>query len=114
AEGSWFDALPDGVALDVAVSNPPYVAVGSPDLDESVRRWEPAGALFAGADGLAAIRTIVTAAPGRVRAGGWLVLEIGADQGPAVERLLRDAGCDDVVIRPDLAGRDRVAVGRVP
>jgi release factor glutamine methyltransferase len=114
AAGSWFDALPDGVALDVAVANPPYVAVGSPDLDESVRRWEPAGALFAGADGLAAIRTIVTAGLGRVRAGGWLVLEIGADQGTAVERLLRDAGYDDVVIRPDLAGRDRVAVGRVP
>ncbi len=113
AEGSWFDALPDGVVLDLAVANPPYIAVGSPDVDESVRGWEPGAALFAGPDGLADIRTIVTAAPGRVRAGGWLVLEIGADQGPSVERLLRDAGYDDVAIRPDLAGRDRVAVGRV-
>ena len=41
------------------------------------------------------------------------MLEIGADQGPAVERLLLDGGYDDVAIRPDLAGRDRVAVGRV-
>jgi methylase of polypeptide subunit release factors len=42
------------------------------------------------------------------------VLEIGADQGPAVERLLVEAGYADVEIRPDLAGRDRVAIARHP
>jgi release factor glutamine methyltransferase len=113
ATGSWFDALPADVTLDLAVANPPYVADGADDLDESVRRWEPHGALFAGPDGLRDIRTIVDAAPGRIRDGGWLVLEIGADQGAAVERLLLDADYADVSIRPDLTGRDRIAVGRV-
>jgi release factor glutamine methyltransferase len=113
AEGRWFEALPDGTELDVAVTNPPYVADGADDMDEAVRAWEPHTALFAGPDGLREIRTIVAAAPRHLRPGGWLVLEIGATQGPAVECLLLDADYAEVSIRPDLAGRDRVAVGRV-
>jgi len=114
ADGDWFDALPAGTTLDLAVANPPYVADGAVDLDHAVREWEPHEALFAGPDGLDPIRTIVAAAPRHVRGGGWLVLEIGADQGPVVEQLLRAGGYADVSIRPDLAGRDRVAVGRLP
>jgi release factor glutamine methyltransferase len=112
AEGSWFDALPVGTVVDVAVSNPPYVADGSPELDRSVREWEPAHALFAGDDGLAAIRELVTAAPSWIRPGGWLVLEIGADQGSVVEALLQGRGFDRIEIKPDLNGRDRVAIAR--
>ena len=114
AEGSWFEALPAGTVVDVAVSNPPYVATSSTEVDRAVREWEPAHALFAGADGLDAIRELVAGAAHGVRPGGWLVLEIGADQGRAVERLLVAAGFVDVAIRPDLAGRDRVAVARRP
>jgi release factor glutamine methyltransferase len=114
AHGSWFDALPEGEAFDVVVANPPYVALGSPDLDERVAEWEPAAALFSGDDGLDDIRTIVAEAPSRLRAGGSLVLEIGADQGTAVASIMRDAGFVDVEIRPDLSGRDRIAVGRRP
>ena len=112
AEGSWFAALPAEVRLDVVVANPPYVAEGSPDLAENVHEWEPHGALFAGADGLDAIRTIVAEAPGRLVPGGWLVLEIGSDQGAAVAGLLWGVGFTDVEIRRDLAGRDRIAVAR--
>jgi release factor glutamine methyltransferase len=111
--GDWFDALPRDAKLDVAVANPPYVAEGSPDVDPAVVAWEPASAVFAGPDGLDHIRHLVADAPRHVRPGGWLVLEIGADQGPAVEELLHLHGYVDVSIRPDLAGRDRVAVGRV-
>jgi release factor glutamine methyltransferase len=114
AQGSWFDALPVGTLVDVAVANPPYVAEGSPELDRSVREWEPAHALFAGGDGLAAIREVVTSAPPRIRPGGWLVLEVGAGQGPTVEALLSEAGFAEIEIRPDLAGLDRVAVARRP
>jgi release factor glutamine methyltransferase len=110
--GSWFDALPGGEQFDVIVANPPYVALDSPDLDERVAEWEPAAALFSGHDGLDDIRTIVSGAPGRLRPGGSLVLEIGADQGAAVATIMRDAGLVDVEIRPDLTGRDRIAVGR--
>jgi release factor glutamine methyltransferase len=113
AAGSWFDALPAGTVLDLAVSNPPYVAEGAADLDPSVAEWEPHAALFAGPDGLDAIRAIVRGAPSWIRPGGWLVLEIGADQGAPVTELLTSGGFADIEIRPDLTGRDRIAIARV-
>ena len=94
--------------FDVIVSNPPYVAVGSPDLDAVVGEWEPASALFAGADGMDDIRILAAGAPDRLRPGGALVLEIGADQGRAVDDVLHRAGLVDVEIRTDLSDRDRV------
>jgi release factor glutamine methyltransferase len=114
AEGSWFEALPDGVRCDVIVSNPPYVAVGSPDLEPVVGEWEPHGALFGGPDGLDHIRKIVAGAVAHLTAGGWLVVEIGSDQGAAVVALLREHGYEEVEVRQDLAGLDRAAVGRRP
>jgi release factor glutamine methyltransferase len=114
AQGSWFDALPAETVVDLAVANPPYVATRSNEVDRAVRDWEPARALFAGADGLDAIRAVIAGTSRKVRPGGWLVLEIGADQGAAVEGLLVAAGFIDIAITPDLAGRDRVAVGRRP
>jgi release factor glutamine methyltransferase len=114
AHGSWFEALPEDVQFDVIVSNPPYVAVGSPDLDAGVGEWEPASALFAGDDGLDDIRVLAAGAPDRLRPGGALVLEIGADQGRAVDDVLRGAGLEDVEIRKDLSDRDRIALARRP
>jgi release factor glutamine methyltransferase len=114
AHGSWFDALPDDLVFDVVVANPPYVADGSADLEVSVGDWEPHAALFAGPDGLDDIRRIIADAPARLRPGGWLVLEIGADQGDAVANLLSSAGFVDAEIRQDLAGLDRIALGRRP
>lgn len=114
--GSWFAALPaDGRGqFDVIVSNPPYVAEGSPDLDAAVLAWEPGAALFAGPDGLADIRRLVAGAPEWLAPDGWLVLEIGADQGGAVVGLYESAGYRDAEVRPDLAGRARIALGRRP
>lgn len=114
--GSWFDALPapDEVRFDVIVSNPPYVAVGSPDLADSVADWEPEIALLAGADGLDAYRTIVPGARDHLAVGGWLVLEIGADQGEVLRTMLTEHGYEAVEIRADLTGRDRIALGRLP
>lgn len=114
ALGSWLDALPAGESFDVIVANPPYVADNSSDLAQIVEAWEPSSALFAGSDGLDDIRTIVSEAIGRLRHGGWLVLEIGADHGELVIELMNTAGYVGVEVRPDLAGRDRIAVGRSP
>jgi release factor glutamine methyltransferase len=111
-EGAWFDALPVGQRFDVIVSNPPYVAERSPLLDDSVGEWEPGSALFAGPDGLDDIRHLVADAPAHLVDGGWLVLEIGADQGEPVRALVDHAGFVDAEIRPDLAGHDRIAVAR--
>jgi release factor glutamine methyltransferase len=114
AHGSWFEALPGDARFDLIVANPPYIADGSSLVDDSVREWEPHLALFGGFDGLDDIRHLVSGAPTHLVPGGWLVLEIGADQGPAVYELFRAAGYADVEIRPDLAGHDRIALGRTP
>jgi release factor glutamine methyltransferase len=112
-EGSWFDALPAEVRCHVIVSNPPYVAVGSPLLDASVLDWEPASALFAGDDGLDAIRVLVDGAPQRLLPGGWLVLEHGTDQGDAVRDLLAHAGFASIDTHRDAGGHERCTVGRL-
>jgi release factor glutamine methyltransferase len=112
AHGSWFDALPDDLRFDVIVANPPYIAEGSSDLEDAVREWEPHRALFSGADGLDDTRHLVRGAPAHLAAGGWLVLEIGADQGPAVRELFESNDYADIEIRADLAGHDRIVLGR--
>jgi len=114
AEGPWFAALPTSLRgqLALVVANPPYVAVGDPGLEPLVREWEPPVALFAGQDGLDAIRTIVADAPPWLRPGGWLVLEIGATQRRAVTDVLAAAGFIAIEVRQDLAGRDRIAVAQ--
>lgn len=113
APGVWFEALPDDVVADVVVSNPPYVADNSPEIADAVRRWEPSTALYAGPDGLSDLRAIIAGAPSSLRVGGWLVLEIGSDQGPAVRDLLVAGGFVDVDVHRDHAGHERVAVGRL-
>lgn len=109
ALGEWFGALPDEVrgTLDLVVSNPPYIAVDDPHVEAIVRDWEPAVALFAGADGLDHVRVIVREAAQWLAPGGVLALEIGTGQGDAVAALMRAAGLVDVVVSPDLAGHTR-------
>ena len=75
---------------------------------------KPHGALYAGADGLDAVRVLAAGAGEWLRPGGWLVLEIGAGQRAEVAALLQAAGLVDVEVRVDLAGRDRIALGRRP
>ncbi|MGB8858883.1 MAG: peptide chain release factor N(5)-glutamine methyltransferase [Ilumatobacteraceae bacterium] len=114
AVGEWLQALPPALegSLALIVSNPPYIAPDDPDVAPEVREWEPHAALFADDCGLADVREIAAGAATWLRPGGWLVLEIGAGQGPAVADLLVAAGFVDVEVQPDLAGRDRVAVAR--
>jgi release factor glutamine methyltransferase len=96
---------------DAVLSNPPYVADGErASLPPEVAQHEPPGALFAGADGLDVIRRLVPAA---ARAGAALLaIEVGAGQADAVVALVRAAGFGDVDTRADLAGIERVVVGR--
>lgn len=101
-----------GVAFDVIVSNPPYVAAGDPHLYEGDLRFEPPLALSPGGDGLAAIRTIARDARRHLRAGGWLLVEHGFEQGDAVRSLLTAHGYAEVFTARDLEDRERVSGGR--
>lgn len=111
AQGSWFVPLA-GERFDLVASNPPYIADGDPHLDQGDLRHEPATALSSGADGLDAIREIVANAGAHLKADGWLLLEHGWEQGPAVRELLRQARFAEMSTEKDLEGRDRVTLGR--
>jgi release factor glutamine methyltransferase len=115
AQGDWWQAL-DGrddapAAFDLVVSNPPYVAPGDPHL--AALAHEPLAALVAPNDGLADIVRIVRGAPARLRPGGWLLLEHGWQQAPAVAAILAEAGFVDVCTRADIEGRPRCTGGRL-
>jgi release factor glutamine methyltransferase len=95
--------------LDAIVSNPPYVEDGA-ELAPEIVRYEPALALRAGPDGLDVIRRLLPAA-GATEAR-VVALEIGAGQAAAVGALMREAGFGDASVVRDLAGIERVLVGR--
>jgi release factor glutamine methyltransferase len=103
-EGDLLD--PVAGPLDAVVSNPPYVAAGEV-LPRDVGH-EPREALFGGDDGLDVIRRLIAAAHGVP----YLALEVGAGQAEAVVELVRAGGWPHVATVRDLAGHERVAVGR--
>jgi release factor glutamine methyltransferase len=109
--GDLLTALAPAGAFDVVVSNPPYVPDASVDVAVDVARHEPAGALYAGPDGLDAVRRLVADAPTRLRPGGQLIMEIGAGQADAVAALAAaDGRWAQAAFRSDLQGIARVAV----
>lgn len=108
----WWQHIPATPLFDVIVSNPPYIAVGDAHLQQGDLRFEPITALVADDAGLSDLRRIVGKAPRYLEATGMLLLEHGYDQGMAVRSLLSEAGFDAVVTRRDLAGVERVSMGR--
>lgn len=103
----WADLATSGALFDVVVCNPPYIEVDSPDVEPSVRDFEPHLALFAGADGLTVIRRLIAEAPQFLRAGGSLLFEMGYRQAPAVRKLV-GAGWASATTYRDAAGYERV------
>lgn len=120
--GDWWQAIPPdaaaaaspdtSAAFDLVVSNPPYIAGADPHLARGDLRHEPRTALSPGDAGTEAIERIAREAPRRLRAGGWLVVEHGHDQGPAVAALFARAGLVSIDARRDLGGRDRITAAR--
>jgi release factor glutamine methyltransferase len=104
-----------GEMFEIVVSNPPYVPVTDrATLSVEVRDYEPALALFAGDEGLDVYRRLIPAAFGALTSGGYLALEIGSGQSPAVAELLTRAGFEQIEFVPDLQGIPRVACARRP
>jgi len=105
--GDWLSPLA-GATLDAIVANPPYLTEAEYALlDSSVRRWEPADALVSGADGLAATGALLRSAPGALRPGGWLALELDCRRARESATLAVAAGWDAVTVEHDLFGRAR-------
>jgi release factor glutamine methyltransferase len=98
-----------GERFDAIVSNPPYIAE-SETLEPQVSEYEPYAALYAGPTGLEVYRQLIPQAREALVPGGWLLLEIGHGQRPALADLLRD--WDGVEFANDLAGISRVAIAR--
>ena len=97
--------------FDLALSNPPYVAMDDPHL--AALRFEPAMALTSGSDGLDALRSIVEGAGAHLRENSWLLLEHGHDQSANVQSLLDQKAFKNSQSRFDLAGRLRCTGGRI-
>jgi release factor glutamine methyltransferase len=112
-QGSWYEALPSDLlgSLDAIVSNPPYIAVGDSLVGDSVLKWEPHNALFAGKDGLNDLRIIVAGATDWLAPGGLLAVEMGFTQAAVVTQLFESAGFNHVSVHKDLAGLDRFVTG---
>lgn len=105
----------DGIegTFDLIVSNPPYIPSGRIGcLMPEVRDHEPIAALSGGEDGLEFYRKIVPEALEHLQAGGWLLTEIGYDQGNAVRSMFDDARYIETKVIRDLGGNDRVVLGR--
>jgi release factor glutamine methyltransferase len=103
-----------GESVRAIVSNPPYISsLEEGELPAGVRDWEPPLALFAGEDGMAAIREIVREAAALLEPGGVLAVEVDSRRaGLARECVETDARYRDVEIRTDLTGRERFLVAR--
>ncbi len=103
----------DNKFCDVIVSNPPYIREDDPHLDEGDVAFEPSSALVSGADGLDAIRTIACAAPHKLKARGWLVIEHGYDQAHQVRTILEHEAFSSIETRCDLSGHERITQGQL-
>ena len=108
-EGDMF-APHAGKKFDMIVSNPPYIRTAMISiLQEEVKTHEPLGALDGGRDGLEFYKIIVAQAADHLKPGGFLMLEIGHDQGEDLRKMLKDDGrYTPAEVIKDLPGKDRV------
>lgn len=107
-EGSWCGALPSSLKFDLIVSNPPYIAAEDPHLQPGILCYEPRSALIAGKSGLEDLETIIQQAKDYLKPGGYLLVEHGYQQAPAVKKIFLQAGYTDITSHQDLAGLNRV------
>lgn len=98
---------------DMIVSNPPYIPTQVIEtLMPEVRDHEPISALDGHSDGLHFYRRIIKDTASYLQPGGYLLFEIGCEQGEAVADMMRNYNFTDIDVIPDLAGLDRVVRGR--
>lgn len=102
----------DSMKYDVIISNPPYIRTADiEELQEEVRFHDPRIALDGGEDGLYFYRKIIEGSIPYIQDGGFLLFEIGCDQGGDVAALMKGYGYESIRVKKDLAGLDRVVSG---
>lgn len=111
--GDWLHGV--NATADMIIANPPYIESGAIDrLDRDVRLFDPRLALDGGSDGIGPYHALIAPSFQCLTGGGHLLLEIGVTQAEAISALMAAAGFTDISLRQDLAGRDRVLIGRKP
>jgi release factor glutamine methyltransferase len=114
-QSDWYSALPAGGLFELIVANPPYLSAGeTAQAAPEVREFEPAMALTAGGQGLDDLKKILAEAPQFLAPGGLLALETGIAQHAELLRLAAAAGFSPTESLPDLAGRDRYLLAKMP
>ena len=109
-QGDLFDKIRG--TFDCILSNPPYIKSEEiSGLMAEVRDFEPVTALDGKADGLYFYREIISRASAYLAEGGWLMFEIGYDQGQNVKTLMEENGFERTQVRKDLSGLDRIVCG---
>lgn len=113
--GDYFQKNSGNISLeyDMLISNPPYIPteeIGK--LMEEVRFHDPVLALDGREDGLYFYRRITEQAGKYLKPGGWLMYEIGCEQGADVSAIMQEEGFTEVAVKKDLAGLDRVVIGK--
>ena len=118
-EGSWLEPLPERLrgAVDLVVSNPPYVSAEEWEQLDAEVRAEPRGALVAGpgsegTPGLADVEAVLAQSLAWLASPGVVVVELAPHQAAAAARLAEMLGYDQVAVVPDLSGRSRAVLAR--
>ncbi len=101
-------------AFELIVANPPYIDINDPRVEPHVRHFEPAEALFADQNGLAALFSWSEWAHHALKDGGWLLMEIGTGQAGAVKDKLSRIGFPGAEVIKDLAGHERLIAAKKP
>ena len=99
--------------FDLIISNPPYIRRDDlKKLQPEIKEWEPLPALDGGEDGLDFYRAIIPGAGKYLTANGILLFELGIHQAEAVKQMAEDAGFQDISVRRDYAGIERILIAR--
>ena len=110
-QGDLFENIAE--TYDMIVSNPPYIRTEEiSSLEDEVKLYDPWIALDGKTDGLYFYRLIVKESVKHIKKGGYLLFETGFDQGKDVSALLEEQGYEEIQVKKDLAGLDRVVMGR--
>jgi release factor glutamine methyltransferase len=110
-QGRWCEALPS-LSFDAIVSNPPYLSESEWEVCQKDLNYEPLSALVSGKNGLQDIQEIIQGAKKYLRSGAYLLLEHGSTQALEVRALFLKENYTEIASYHDLAGRERVTVGR--